>query len=243
MADHIQIPQTWMRNFNNKSNPLPNSVYCLSLDGSGISCVKIKELGAVENYYIRDFEHYLDINWETKIGEIFKKIRKAAKQGQFNLLDSEYTFIKRFLAISVSRSKSYRLLSYLKYDGVLPYIGDKEINPLSVAFSNGIMFENCDCQFVINRTNVGFILPSYSYYYADFGNHNFMPLTIVDSKIGIRFVERRKDQTIVQGSVIEILDDNTVKQFNCCALLVELNTNNDFLIAENIKDFAFEPLN
>ncbi len=236
MADHIQIPQTWMRNFSKKNNPLPKSVYCLSLQYKVIDCVKIKELGASEHYYIEDFEHYLDVNWETKIGLIFKKIRDEAKKDKYELNDDELQFIKRFLALSVARSKSYRVLSRLNDKSGLPFIGEAEINPLSVIFSGGMLFKDSKYRFIVNTSNVGFVLPSYSYYYINSENLK-CPIMVINSKIAISFVEKDK---IEGGQVWYIRDDVTIKRMNYWALVAERYTNNDFLIAENPSDFAFE---
>lgn len=238
MADHIQIPQTWMRNFMNKNNPLPNSVYCLSLPRFIVGCVKIKELGAVDNYYIKDFEHYLDIEWETKIGLIFKNIRLGAKHGEVSLSSEEIIFIKRFLAVSVARSKSYKQFCRENDKSGLPFIGENEINPLSVIESGGMLFKDCGYQFIINSTAIGFVLPSYSYYYVVSENEH-IAVMVISSKIAIFFVERNSKR-LNSGNLIRISDAIFIKKLNYWALVCERKTNNDFLIAEKPSDFTFE---
>ena len=238
MADHIQIPQVWMRNFMHKSSE-GEKVYCYLCQIGTISEEKISDLGAEDNYYIPDFEKYLSKNWEMKFGEINKKIRKGIKTGvfRFELTENECDFLKRFLTLSIGRSKTFQVNLLQQHNSIFPFIGIREIAPLSVV-SEKPMFNDYNIQFLFNRTNVGFVLPSYSYYYIHQQNFD-SPIMVLTDKIAIRFVKKEKSidfNKMVNCSVLMLDNEENIKNYNYYAAIAELGTNNDFIISKNKKD-------
>ncbi|MBQ3063666.1 MAG: hypothetical protein IJC99_02535 [Clostridia bacterium] len=236
--DHIQVPQVWMRNFKHKTTE-GYKVYCLSCIDGSITPQKIKELGAEKDYYISDFEHYLDSNWESKFGILNKKILKGIRgdSDRFDINEDECCFIKKFLTLSVGRSKFFKFNLAHKCTNKYPFWGLREIAPLSTMDATPI-FNNCNIQFLYNTTDVGFVLPSYTYYYVpqSFRNTGIM---VLSDKIAIRFVQKEHSEEfndIVNCSVININDEENIKNYNYCAMVTEIATNNDFIISKNSKE-------
>ena len=235
MADHIQVPQAWMKNFMHKTED-GEKVFYLSCKDGKIDEEKIKKLGAEENYYVPDFEKYLGSRWETKFGELSKKIRKNIKETseRIGLSTEEYFFLKRFLTLSIGRSKTFKKEVLKRSDNRFTFIGINEIVPLSVLEEEPI-FNDYNVQFLYNRTKIGFVLPSYTYYYIGqaFG---ISPIMVLTDKIAVRFLKKEENNefnAIVNGSILHIDDEENIKNYNYYALITEINTNNDFLIAKS----------
>ena len=230
MADHIQIPQTWMRNFSHKEKNNGDCVHSLFIESGSIRLEKIKQLGAEKDYYIKDFEHHLDVQWETRLGLFFEKIKKQYRNHvDITLSDEDTLFLKRFLAISISRSKTYKAINYLVCDKRFPYIGYREIPTLAVEDSNGILFENCSCRFIFNKSDIGYVLPSYSICYS-YCNDTVCPLMIVNDEIAILFDESGNTKNC------SVDDELTIRKVNKWAYITEYYTNRDFIIARKESD-------
>lgn len=228
MADHIQIPQTWMRNFQHRDNG--ECVYSLWLNSGNITSEKIKSLGAEKNYYTKDFEHHLDVQWETRLGLFFEKTKKNYRNDEkMELSEDDILFLKRFLAISVSRSKTYQALDCWHSNRKIPYLGYREIPILSVEASNGILFENYSCRFLFNTSNIGFVLPSYSICYT-YHDKIIFPLMIINDKIAILFDKCGKTNSY------SISDELLTRDVNRWAFITECYTNHDFIIASKEND-------
>lgn len=230
MADHIQIPQTWMRNFAHKEKDKGDCVYSFFVESGEIRAEKIKSLGAESNHYIEDFEKHLGEKWETPLGIFCKSLRKSYKNNlEMSLSNEDTLFLKKFLAISVSRSKTYKAIDYFESDKRFPYIGYREIPTLAVEASNGILFENYACRLVFNTSNIGFVLPSYSICYT-YHKDTVYPLMIIDNKIAILFDESGNTNNYF------IDDELLIRNVNKWAYITEYYTNHDFIIASKEND-------
>ena len=250
MADHIQLHQGWMRNFKNDIRD-GEQVYCFNVgncdicDGKNIiesgkiGSIKIKSLGAIDNYYIRDFEHYLDKNWETKFGDIYKIMSSEFKnkKQKINLTPEQILFIKRFMALNLGRSLFLQreFTKTVRYSYEL--IGMREILPASIAIENLQLFKNKNIQFLKNTTSVGFVLPSISYYYVT-TQYERMPIIPLSDKWAIRFIKRYNNQLDInaQGLVLDINDEENIKNYNYYAMLTERYTNGQFIISKQKKE-------
>lgn len=255
VADHIQLNQSWMRYFKNDSKD-GEQVNCLNLgvhdisDGKNIikphkiGSIKIKSLGAIENYYAEDFEHYLDRYWETPFGEIIKSIKKKADKGSnyISLKQHDEIFIKRFLAVNCGRSISNQAC-YNTFVNPITTFGTKELLPLSIA---GEKIEFCKTKKIKiykNTSNIGFVLPSTCFYpLHGIGLEIIVPLT---DKLAISFYkndsadELTNDEVEIYQTKIPLYEKSNsdyIYTLNENALNFEKTKNNSFLILKNKND-------
>ncbi len=247
MEDHVQLHRSWMSRFSHSTKD-GDKVYCFNV-GQGtiddgvmsvahgeINCVKIKKLGTLPNYYNSDFEKYLSRFWETKFGELLKHITTENDKGNayIHMDDSNIDFLKEFIAICISRSKFIND----ETEKILSPLGvkiEREIFIGAVASSKQKMFSNATPIFLRNETTIGFVLPSICYYYVAFANVRY-PVVVINDKLAICFIEGIIIDKNNPINVISIDDEENIKQYNHCALLVEVHTNNQYLIAKNITD-------
>ncbi|MBQ2711640.1 MAG: hypothetical protein IJF66_06840 [Clostridia bacterium] len=251
MADHIQLHQGWMRNFQNNQGD-GKQVYCLNVGCGSISdgkrtiepyeigSIKIKSLGAVANYYIKDFERYLDKHWESRFGSLYKDILTKFKSNNsvINLTNDQINFLKRFMAVNMGRS-TFLKNEYIKTTSCsYELFGINEILPASTAASNLQLFENAILQFLSNQTSIGFVMPSISYYYVMSAYIETTPIIPLSDKLAIRFIKKTNtdiDATL-GGLIIDINDKETIKSYNYYAMLTEINTNKQFIIAKHMNE-------
>ena len=250
MADHVQLHQGWMRNFKNDVKD-GEQVYCLNtskytygddktiLKPFEIGSIKIKRLGASPNYYVRDFEHYLDKNWESKFGELNKYILQEFKKNNdyIKLTDEQVEFIQKFMALNMGRSLFMKKEMIKQAKNPLELIGMREILPSSIVAENLKLFENKNIQFLKNNTKIGFVLPSMSYYYV-LTKYQATPVIVLSDKLAIRFINKESPSVdkLARCLVIPIDDEENIKRYNYSALLTEINTNQHFVIAKKQED-------
>lgn len=236
-ADHIQVPQVWMKNFKNKT-PEGDCVFCFNMKTGEIANVKIRTLGTGLNYYIKDFESYLGTYWESPFGRLNKKLIKGINLNyesiDVKITDEEINFLKKFLNLSIGRSKEIqnRILTQTNFK-----FGIREIAPLSLVNTDPL-FNDYNLQFLYNNTNIGFVLPSFTYYYIP-QEQEESPIMILSNKIGIRFLKKTENNEIndfIQRHILIIDNEEDIKNYNYCAMITEMATNNDFIIAKNKKD-------
>lgn len=246
MECHIQLPRFWMKNFRNDIKD-GVQVYCFNLsnealtDGkttippNSIGSINTRHLGTITDYYIQDFEHYLDKNWETTFGEIVTNIQQQIRSGlkKLEISSNDVDFIRRFIAVSVGRSVFSKEWILKNDTSPLRFIGINEITPLSIIQENLKLFENYEIQFLYNKTDVGFILPSYSYYYVEIKSGS-TPIIPISSKIAIRFI--KNIDPLFSKVVIELTDEENIKNYNYYAGITEMATNRQFLISSNRKE-------
>ena len=250
MADHIQLHQGWMRNFKN-DNKDGEQVYCFNVsnqdfnDGNNIiskgqiGSFKIKSLGALSNYYDRNFEHYLDSKWESKFGDLNKYIKTELKKNltKIELSDEQIKFIKKFMALNMSRSLFMQELLIKQAKNPFELIGIREITPLATIDVGIKLFEDKNIQFLRNNTSIGFVLPSMSYYYV-LTKYESTPIIVLSDKLAIRFIKKDNkefDET-VKCLILDIDSEENIKNYNYCAMITELSTNHQFLIAKHKKE-------
>lgn len=246
MADHIQLPQLWMKAFkNDKKDGGSNQTYCFnftkgiktdghnSIDPQSIGSIRIDSIGVEENHYHKDVEKYLSANWEIRFGELktllAKQIRKGLKH--ITLDEKDETFLQRFIAISLSRSKFFKS-EVEKIEG--KFFASNDIAVLSVIEEKFKMFEDFEIQFLNNKSKLNFVLPSYTFYYVSL-KHCITPIVVLTPKIAIRFIPKKECPKTCSGFVIDISDDENIKNYNYSALLCEMYTNQDFVISKTKK--------
>lgn len=244
--DHIQLHQGWMRNFKNGIKQ-GDQVYCLnvgnnvirddktSINQYEIKSVKIRYLGARMNYYVKDFEKYLGEYWETHFGEWVKVIITELRKGQkrITITKEQTDFIKRFMALSIGRSDFMKREIIKQARNLVDLYGINEITPLAIVDSKTKMFEDCNVQFIRNSTTKGFVLPSYTYYYASDGKAVF-PVVALNDKYAIKFVKKEIQDS--DGIVFEVDEPKEIEKYNKWAVFTELKTNSNFIIAKNKED-------
>lgn len=250
MADHVQLHQGWMRNFRNEVKD-GEQVYCLNtskytygddktiLKPLEIGSIKIKRLGASPNYYVRDFEHYLDKSWESKFGELNKYILHEFKKNSnyINLTDEQIEFLQKFMAVNMGRSLFMKKEMIKQAKEPYELIGIREILPASIISENSKLFEDKNIQFLRNNTKIGFVLPSMSYYYV-LTKYQATPVIPLSNKLAIRFIKKEDPAVddMAKCFVIPIDDEENIIRYNYSALLTELNTNQHFVIAKQKED-------
>lgn len=248
---HVQLNEAWMKNFRNELKNDGYQVYCYNISNqiitdntnnikpNSIGSIKTRKLGAINKYYIKDYENYLGANWEKRFGSISKTIIYKIKRGM-NLDEvskDDIEFIKKFMALSVGRSLFYKQQVLKTDESPFKYIGINEICSASIIQSNQKLFNCLDFQVLNNKSNVGFVLPSCSYYYAPYMDNDFCGIVPLSDRVAICF--KNNGCELYSKKVHEICDDAIIRQFNFIAANVEWKTNNQFLIAKNIKDLEY----
>lgn len=248
MADHIQLHQAWMKKFRNDVDD-GAQVYCLNLgdedftDGKNtishyqINSIKIKSLGAKQNYYVEDVENYFCKDWEAIFGLIVKPIIKQIQTNAevINIEDDNVVFIKKFLAVNAARSPFIQEC-YNEWANPITDFETKSILPLVVGTGDFQLFKKGTLQFLKNNTNIGFVLPSFCLYLANFIElEAIIPLS---STVAIRIIKAKNnnDERNRQGMVFEINTSDIMKRYNLNALHCEYNTNRSFVIAKSKDD-------
>ena len=90
-------------------------------------------------------------------------------------------------------------------------------------------------QFLKNTSNYNFVLPSYTIYYVCLKGFT-SPIVVLSPKIAIRFIPKVHCAIESSGAVLEISDDENIKNYNYYAFLCELFTNSDFLLSKTKKE-------
>lgn len=247
MADHIQLPQLWIKAFKNKQKEEGTyQTYYLNISNeekyggnttlqpSTIGSIRIDFVGSEKNHYHNGLEKDLSKNWEIKFGKLKTLFAKKIRAGNkiIELSSEEENFLKKFMAISVSRSKFFKNKIEEK-EG--KFFATNDIAVLSVAINNLSLFVDYEIQFLKNTTDYNFVLPSYTLYYVCLKNF-ITPIVVLTPKIAIRFIPKVNCSRKHSGIVLEISDVENIKEYNHYALLCELLTNNDFLISKTKKE-------
>lgn len=250
MADHVQLPQFWMKAFkNNRSDGGTYQTYCFNLtediktDGNNviasnsIGSIQIDSVGVEDNHYHKKLEKYLSNNWEIKFGNIKTSLAKQIRSGLKNIIitEEDEIFLKKFIAISISRSRTFKK-EIERREGKFFALND--IAVLSVMSNELKLFENFEIQFLHNTSNTNFVLPSYTIYYVQLRKCT-IPIVVLTPKIAIRFISKDKCRKICKGVVLNISDEEHIKHYNQYALLCEGYTNKDFIISKTKKELEY----
>lgn len=247
MADHIQLPQFWMKAFkNDKKEGGSCQTYCFnlarktkydgnnSIDFKSIGSIRIDSVGVEENHYHKEVEKILNQNWEIRFCKMKTYIAKQIRSGvkTLELSEEDILFLKEFITLSMSRSKLFK-------QGIEKFVGKffatNDIAVLSVITEQINLFQDYEIQFLNNTSDYNFILPSYTFYYVPL-SRCITRIIVLTPKIAIRFMPKSECPPKYSSAVIDISDNENIKKYNCCALECEMFTNQDFIISKTKKE-------
>lgn len=238
MKNHVQLPACILRGFAKRrkieyENKINSTLCCYVLNAKTheISCLSVKKIGTIDDYYDEQLEKLLDRGFENKLSLSIQYVNSMDLE---NIdLKPHYKNIKNFFKINHTRDPIIHqlCLQYLKEEHMENMIKEELIPTMSVVIASvGEVvkreYDNLHCTLIINNTDTDFVSLSGTAYYMPDGRLKGYIMPINPHK-AFALLEQP-----FQNDICVITSKTVINVLNLLAFLYEQKNPSGFIVAK-----------
>lgn len=242
MDSHIQMPESVLKHFSIQTGVNKGKIYYYTFETKNITLGSPKILNTKENYYSNEVEKYFSDEVETPLGKVIKHLKDSFYEGKgfkFNqkVIDIIFNYLYALLARSPQMTENVRKSLLLNCFFSEQNIHDMSaIDAIKLMQQDQLFKDEFFPNFVLNKTDIPFVLPTCGYYDYKLGDDEKeiiqIPLT---ENICISFfkINRLKNNKIDNKPSVFWVDGETVQKMNNQAFESQKRYQNAYLVSSD----------
>lgn len=239
-ASHIQLPKCVLKNFQDDKQWL----YYYDFESNKIGRGRAKSFNTEKGYYSQEVENYLRDTIETPFGKVMSIVKEITKDDRFSIPTSCFDSVREYIYALIGRGPEMQKI--IGQNSVLfQFLPSQDRHDYAVM--SGIenakerkLFENWQVTFMVNDSNIPFVLPRQGIFDFEFKSYECTCLSMpITPRISIILIPEEHISEFVDNGVTKLLslsDDEIAKSLNNRAFLTEKKHNKQSIISNKREE-------